>query len=733
MNINLKKSLFVSMTALGFFAAGTISHSSVSAKSRVRVTSNSALKTAGSSRNVTFTGSNALYNKAATLKGARKVASTSTLRSIANSGRSSQNVRAYRVAKTNRGLVYYKVVTFDGQHRGWIYGGRSKTSFRGGLKAYSTFKQGTVSSDMQNGTYKLANPGTGTATYVKPAWTQYKVGKKAADTSAYADSVYKIDEAGTRTKEGDQWVHIYAYEGNAGANGWILASQLKAADSSSSSNNGNNSQPTTNKIADNALRINFVDAATGAPVKSMDYIKNGGTKGSTLGTLTNGVWQLGTNDQTALQTQMNATLNALGYYPGALTVDQMASLAQGVLGSSVTISIQKGTKPIVDKAVQIQLTDPNGNLIKNVDYTNATAANGKTLGTANGSSWTLAAADVTAIQDQIVNALKGTGYGLNDDNKLTTDQQTALAQTVFGGQVKIQTVIPKAPEIGDNQVKLTFVDDKGTTIGSIKLTKADGESTVQDTIKTAANGNDPTAGGDISTKAYSALLRKANIKGYGIDGSKLSANSEAILGATYGKEIKLTVTTVQTQSLLTDAKFFDGSHDIGYMENANGKRDTDSNFAQALLKDANINGAVGDTIAYSDFNKAIFSTGLETIYYASKQEGVWPVFVPGTHLDANDLDGTGATIFNAKLNSQKIYVYKLTISATMGGTNVVTGTDVNGKTSLFDKDGNATIGATGTPITLKYSEVEGPHFYDLSKSENFSVTSLAELYAKSQS
>lgn len=506
MNINLKKSLFVSMTALGFLAAGTIGNHPAFAKSRVRVTSNSALKTAGSSRNVTFTGSNALYNKAATLKGARKLASTSTLRNIANSGRSSQNVRAYRVAKTNRGLVYYKVVTFDGQHRGWIYGGRSKTTFRGGLKPYSTFKQGTVSSDMQNGTYKLANPGTGTATYVKPAWTQYKVGKKAADTSAYADSVYKIDEAGTRTKEGDQWVHIYAYEGNAGANGWILASQLKAADSSSSSNNGNNSQPTTDKIADNALRINFVDAATGAPVKSMDYIKNGGTKGSTLGTLTNGVWQLGTNDQTALQTQMNATLNALGYYPGALTVDQMASLAQGILGSSVTISIQKGTKPIVDKAVQIQLTDPNGNLIKNVDYTNATAANGKTLGTANGSSWTLAAADVTAIQDQIVNALKGTGYGLNDDNKLTTDQQTALAQTVFGGQVKIQTVIPKAPEIGDNQVKLTFVDDKGTTIGYIKLTKADGESSVQDTIKTAANGNDPTAGGDISTKAYSALL-----------------------------------------------------------------------------------------------------------------------------------------------------------------------------------------------------------------------------------
>lgn len=601
------------------------------------------------------------------------------------------------------------------------------------MKAYSTFKQGTVSSDMQTGTYKLANPGTSTATYVKPAWTQYKVGKKAADTSAYADSVYKIDEAGTRTKEGDQWVHIYAYEGNAGANGWILASQLKAADSSSSSNNGNNSQPTTDKIADNALRINFVDAATGTPVKSMDYIKNGGTKGSTLGTLTNGVWQLGANDQTALQTQMNATLNALGYYPGALTVDQMASLAQGVLGSSVTISIQKGTKPIVDKAVQIQLTDPNGNLIKNVDYTNATAANGKTLGTANGSSWTLAVADVTAIQDQIVKALKGTGYGLNDDNKLTTDQQTALAQTVFGGQVKIRTVIPKAPEIGDNQVKLTFVDDKGTTIGSIKLTKADGESTVQDTIKTAANGNDPTAGGDISTKAYSALLRKANIKGYGIDGSKLSANSQVIKGATYGNEIKLSVKSVEAISLFSNIAFYDSKNSnetIGYLEDANGKRDTDSNFAKLLMGDPNVNGAVGDTISFSDFNKAISSNRLETIYYAASQ---WLGLPDKHHLDANDLNGTGASIFNADQSGKTIYVYKLSISAGANGDNVLSGSDFSGKIPFFGEDGNATVGATGAPVALKYSEESGtPHKYTLN-GDNFNVKSLAELYAKNPS
>ena len=64
---------------------------------------------------------------------------------------------------------------------------------------------------------------------------------------------YQIDQAGMRTREGDQWVHISATNnGNSGADGWILYSGLKKTTNINS------------PIADNAIRIKLVDSATGS-------------------------------------------------------------------------------------------------------------------------------------------------------------------------------------------------------------------------------------------------------------------------------------------------------------------------------------------------------------------------------------------------------------------------------------------------------------------------------------
>ncbi|GEP13162.1 hypothetical protein LBU01_03070 [Lentilactobacillus buchneri] len=673
---------------------------------------------------MTFTGKAALWTKASALKGAKKVATTITLRDLAKSTRSSKNVRAYRVARTNRGKVYYKVVTFDGKDRGWIYGGKSRSSFAGGVKSYLTFQQNSLTDDMSNGTFQFANPGTAnnnqTVTYEQPAWTQYKVGRQVTDSRPYANVSYQIDQAGMRTREGDQWVHISATNnGNSGADGWILYSGLKKTTNINS------------PIADNAIRIKLVDSATGSSLTSGDFTKTGVTKGATVGSNVNGTWKLDSNDSSSIQSQIASALSPLGYPGFTLTQGQIAAIAQGTFGSSVTISV---VKPTINKAVRIVLTDPSGNVINYVDYTTANAANGQPVGVQDGSTWKLAATDTAAIQAKLVDALKGTGFALSANNTLTTDQQAQIAQTTFGNQVSIKTVA--VDPIKDNEVQLSFVDQAGKAVGSTTLTKGTNDKTALDTIKTVSVA-DPTSP-DAATlkKAYAALLAKAGIKGYTTDGlskDQLAANLAAIKAAAYGQDVKLVVAKLPAKALVSSALFFDKSdtkdvtQDLAYFENANGKRDSDANFSKALAGDANINGYAGDVVTVANLNAAVKDQGLNTIYYAAKNDGfLWGA---GTHLAASDYSGTNGTLFADGMSGKTIYVFKLTFTAKPDNPDTSIGNRLDSNKPLFDKQGNATIGDTGNQVVLKYDEVKAGKQITLD-SNNMKAKTLAELFGE---
>ncbi|WP_054645533.1 GW dipeptide domain-containing protein [Secundilactobacillus oryzae] len=256
MQSSLKKSLYLGLAALSFVAAAGVATSSADAASKATIKSNTALTTAGSTRNVTFTGTNALYSKPGTVKGSKVVATTTTVKRLAASKNGQDNVRAYRVATTNRGSVYYKVVTFDGSYRGWVYGGKSTDKFAGGVASFATTTEAKVPSTLNAPYYTLAktdasvNDGT-TTTYKAPAWSQYKVGRTMKDASAYKTNLLQVSKAAT-TREGDTWVYVTDVT-NGKLTGWVKASALKA---------------TTDVPASEGVTINYTDKATGKVVSS---------------------------------------------------------------------------------------------------------------------------------------------------------------------------------------------------------------------------------------------------------------------------------------------------------------------------------------------------------------------------------------------------------------------------------------------------------------------------------
>lgn len=521
MIVKLKSSIFISAVALGMLGVSCVSVQPAHANSKSQIVSEHSLTSKASKRSVTFTGTSALYSKPRVSKGARVVASTSILKGLAASKSSSDNFAAYRQATAKNGTVYYKVTSFDGKYRGWIYGGKKPGQFKGVLENFTTFSQTSMPSNLSNYTFKIAAPGFQndgkTVTYKAPLNTTYGAGKQIGDSVKYANTTFKIDDMGTRTREGDVWVHISAINSDdARSNGWILYKGLRQAESPIPNNslridlvdsqgnliryinytdaNAQYDQPlgvpygtswtlgnddlaniqvavrqalqgtgytldaisanqagflaqakfghkasltikTADSIPTNAVRINIVNSAN-AVVDTVDYARNGAQSGQTLGTPS-----LSGTDQKTILTNISTALKDSGYQLTDLSNDQIADLAKAQFGGSVYLKAANTDTTIADNAVRINFTDPSsGKVIKSIDYVNTDADDpakkGSTLGTQKAGKWSMDDNDVVEINALAASALSGTGYILNNEH-LSDDQQTTLAQAKFGSSVSV--------------------------------------------------------------------------------------------------------------------------------------------------------------------------------------------------------------------------------------------------------------------------------------------------------
>ncbi|AFS00988.1 hypothetical protein LBUCD034_1999 [Lentilactobacillus buchneri subsp. silagei CD034] len=176
-----------------------------------------------------LTGDHKVYNKAASLKGAKQLTSSSQLKKLAGSVRSKDTFRVYRMAATRNHRVYYKVVSFEGKYRGWIYGGKAKRDYAGGLERVNTTSEVTLSDQIRQTTYHLKSSGTSSDENVwnDIPWTQYKASLKTKDSTPYAKDDLTVISAKKMTRQYYQTYYYIEDAQHPEFNGWINSNSLE--------------------------------------------------------------------------------------------------------------------------------------------------------------------------------------------------------------------------------------------------------------------------------------------------------------------------------------------------------------------------------------------------------------------------------------------------------------------------------------------------------------------------
>ena len=248
MRSSIAKSIYVGAAVLGLAGLSAVTTTTASAKSYATAGSYTAL-TKG--QNVLVNGTNAIYSKPGTVKGAKVVASKATVSKLAASKKSSDTFYAYGTKTTNRGSVYYKIVTMDKKYRGYIYGGKTAGTFAGGIKTTDTL---TTAAMPANKTVYFANPGTKNVTWSAPKNTDIHASKSVMNTTPFASDTLTITNAATKTKEGSLYYYVKD-EAHPTVSGWIYSGAVSATKSDAAK-------------AANGLTFNYVEKSTGKAISS---------------------------------------------------------------------------------------------------------------------------------------------------------------------------------------------------------------------------------------------------------------------------------------------------------------------------------------------------------------------------------------------------------------------------------------------------------------------------------
>lgn len=268
MQSSLKKSLYLGLAALSFAGVAAVS-TTANAKSYATAGAYTTLKADATTRNVEATGSNALYTKPGTVKGAKVVASKATMKTLATSKKSANYFRAYGQKVTNRGSVYYRVVTMDGKYRGYVYGGKTEGTFAGGIKSATTTTTQTNPTKLQS--YYLKDVSKNTL-WTAPKYTQYKASKVSL-YGAQKDDPFVVDQAATKTREGSLYYHVTDLNDKS-ISGWIYAGKGYDANATATNQSLGGLSLTLSEAsatADNSVNVVYRDAS-GATVGNATWI-----------------------------------------------------------------------------------------------------------------------------------------------------------------------------------------------------------------------------------------------------------------------------------------------------------------------------------------------------------------------------------------------------------------------------------------------------------------------------